>query len=121
VNSIAYRKGATLRARFKVRIDLDPFRLLDRYRHVDRPDILIAAPAACVTAGLVVFSQWGYSRTRHKTWIDLGLFVAATGAVAGFFVAIFAALLPSTSECSNHSSATSSQRRQAKARFSAPC
>jgi hypothetical protein len=68
--------------------------MLLRTGHVDRPDILIAAPAACVTAGLVVFSLWGYSRARNKTWSDLGLFVAATGAVAGFFVAILAAFAP---------------------------
>jgi hypothetical protein len=68
--------------------------MLLRTGHVDRPDILIAAPAACVTAGLVVFSLWGYSRARNKTWSDLGLFVAATGAVAGFFVAIVAAFAP---------------------------
>jgi hypothetical protein len=62
--------------------------------HVDRADILIAAPAACVTGGLVFFSLWGYLRARNKTWSDLGLFVVATGAVAGFFVAIFAAFAP---------------------------
>jgi hypothetical protein len=43
---------------------------------------------------VVVFSLWGYSRARNKTWSDLGLFVATTGAVAGFFVAIFSAFAP---------------------------
>jgi hypothetical protein len=62
--------------------------------HVDRPDILIAAPAAVVTGGLVLFSLWGYSRTRNKSWSDLGLFAVATGAVSGFFMAIFAAFAP---------------------------
>jgi len=38
---------------------------------------LIAAPAALVTGGLVIFSLWGYSRLGNKSWIDLGLFVAA--------------------------------------------
>ena len=61
---------------------------------VDRPDLLIAAPAALVTGGLVIFSLWGYSRLRNKSWSDLGLFVAAAGLVAGFFVAIFAAFAP---------------------------
>ena len=74
--------------------------MLLRTGHVDRPDILIAAPAALVAAGLVVFSLWGYSRARNKAWTDLGLFIAATGAVAGFFVAIFAAFAPQYSECS---------------------
>ena len=77
-----------------VRNGFERVAMLLRTGHVDRPDILIAAPAACVTAGLVVFSLWGYSRARDKTWSDLGLFVAATGAVAGFFVAIVAAFAP---------------------------
>jgi hypothetical protein len=68
--------------------------VLLRTGHLDRPDILIAAPAAMVTAGLVLFSLWGYSRLRNKSWRDLGLFVAATASVAGFFVAIFAAFAP---------------------------
>ena len=65
-----------------------------RTGHVDRPDILIAAPAALATAGLVIFSLWGYFRLRNKSWTDLGLFVAAMALVAGFFVAIFAAFAP---------------------------
>jgi hypothetical protein len=65
-----------------------------RTGQVDRPDILIAAPAALVTGGLVIFSLWGYFRLRDKSWRDLGLFVAATALVAGFFVAIFAAFAP---------------------------
>jgi hypothetical protein len=77
-----------------VRNGFERVAMLLRTGHVDRPDILIAAPAACVTAGLVVFSLWGYSRARNKTWSDLGLFVATMGAVAGFFVAIFAAFAP---------------------------
>jgi hypothetical protein len=65
-----------------------------RTGQVDRLDILIAAPAAAVTGGLVLFSLWGYSRTRNKSWSDLGLFVVATGVVAGYFVVIFAAFAP---------------------------
>ena len=68
--------------------------MLLRTGHVDRPDILLAAPAACVTGGLVLFSLWGYSRVRNKSWGDVGLFLAAMGLVAGFFVAIFAAFAP---------------------------
>ena len=68
--------------------------MLLRTGHVDRPDVFIAAPAALVTGGLVIFSVLGYSRLRNKSWTDLGLFVAATGVVAGFFVAIFAAFAP---------------------------
>lgn len=77
-----------------VRNGFERVAMLLRTGHVDRFDILIAAPAACVTAGLVLFSLWGYSRTQNKSWSDLGLFVATTGMVAGFFVAIFAVLAP---------------------------
>src|SRR2546428_7118611 len=68
--------------------------MLLRTGHLDRPDILIAAPAALVTVGLVIFSLWGYLRLRNKSWSDLGLFVVAMALVAGFFVAIFAAFAP---------------------------
>jgi hypothetical protein len=68
--------------------------MLLRTGHVDRPDVLIAAPAACVTGGLVLFCLWGYLRLRNKSWSDLGLFVAASGLVTAFFVAIFAAFAP---------------------------
>jgi len=43
---------------------------------------------------LVLFSLWGYSRTRNKSWRDAGLFLAAVGVVAVFFVATFAAFAP---------------------------
>jgi hypothetical protein len=72
-----------------VRNGFERVAMLLRTGHVDRWDILIAAPAACVTGGLAVFSLWGYSRLRTKSWIDLGAFVAALALVAGFFVAIF--------------------------------
>ena len=68
--------------------------MLLRTGHVDRPDVLIAAPAACVTGGLVLFSLWGYFRMRNKSWRDLGLLVAISGIVTAFFIAIFAAFAP---------------------------
>lgn len=77
-----------------VRNGFERLSMLLRTGHVDRPDILIAAPAALVTGGLVVFSLWGYARLRDKSWSDAGLFVAATASVAGFFVAIFAGFAP---------------------------
>ena len=77
-----------------VRNGFERLSMLLRTGHVDRPDILIAAPAALVTSGLVVFSLWGYFRLRDKSWSDSGLFVAATALVASFFVAIFAAFAP---------------------------
>lgn len=61
---------------------------------VDRVDVLIAAPAACATAGLVLFSLWGYARMPQKSWRDLAWLVAALALVAGFFLAIFAILKP---------------------------
>lgn len=77
-----------------VRNGFERLAMLLRTGHVDRADILIAVPAACVMGGLVFFSLWGYSRTRKKSWSDLGLFVMATGLVAAFFVTIFAAFTP---------------------------
>ena len=68
--------------------------MLLRTGHVDRLDILIAAPAACGTAGLVLFSIWGYLRARNKSWRDFGLIAATIVAVAGYFVAIFAVFAP---------------------------
>ncbi len=77
-----------------VRNGFERVAMLLRTGHVDRPDILIAAPAACAAGGLVLFSLWGYSRTRNKSWRDAGLFLAAVGAVAVFFVATFVAFAP---------------------------
>jgi hypothetical protein len=68
--------------------------MLLRTGHVDRPDVLIAAPAACATAGLVLCSAWGYSRLRLKSWRDLGAFAVVLATVAAFFVAISAAFAP---------------------------
>lgn len=77
-----------------VRNGFERVAMLVRTGHVDRLDILIAVPAAIATGGLVVFSLCGYSRLQRKSWNDLGLFVAATLLVAGFFVAIFAVFAP---------------------------
>jgi hypothetical protein len=68
--------------------------ILLRTGHVDRPDVLIAAPAAIFTAGLAIFSLWGYGRLRNKSWTDIGLFVGASAGVAVFFIAIFAVFAP---------------------------
>jgi hypothetical protein len=65
-----------------------------RTGQIDRPDVFIAAPAACFTGGLVCFCLWGYFRAPARSWRDLGLFAAALGAVAAFFLAIFAAFAP---------------------------
>jgi hypothetical protein len=77
-----------------VRNGFERVTMLLRTGHVDRWDIFIAAPAALATGGLIIFSVWGYSRLRRKSWWDLALFGAATVLVAGFFVAIFALFAP---------------------------
>jgi hypothetical protein len=61
---------------------------------IERPDILIAAPAAIVTAGMALFGLWGYARVRDKSVGDLGLFAASVVFVAGYFIAICAAFAP---------------------------
>lgn len=62
--------------------------------HLDRPDILIAVPAALCTAGLMVFGLWSYCRFPDKKWRDLGAFLLALALVAGWFVGIFALFAP---------------------------
>jgi len=59
----------------------------------DRPDILIAIPAALATGGLALFALWGYARLR-KDWSDLALFGLALATVVGWFVGIFALFAP---------------------------
>jgi hypothetical protein len=62
--------------------------------HVDRPDSLIAVPAAVTTGGLALCALWGYARLPDKKWRDLGLFVSALLLVAAWFIGIFALLAP---------------------------
>ena len=77
-----------------VRNGFERVAMLLRTGHVDRPDVLIAAPAACATGGLLLFSLLAYFRGRSRSWSDLGVFAGALALVAGFFVAIFAAFAP---------------------------
>jgi hypothetical protein len=65
-----------------------------RTGRIDRPDVVIAAPAAIGAAGLVLFSMVGYLRLRDKSARDVATFGTALGGVTVFFVAIFAALAP---------------------------
>jgi hypothetical protein len=65
-----------------------------RTGHLERPDVLIAAPAAIVTAGMALFGLWGYARVRNKSVADLGLFVASLAFITGYFIAICAAFAP---------------------------
>jgi len=77
-----------------VRSGFERLFMLIRTGHVDRPDVLIAAPAACATAGLVIFCLWGYFRLRNRSRRDFAMFAATLIGVAAFFVVIFAAFAP---------------------------
>jgi hypothetical protein len=77
-----------------VRNGFEPVAAWVQTGRLDRPDVLIAAPAACATAGLALCGLWGYLRLRNKSWSDAGLFVIAMGLMLGYFVAIFAAFAP---------------------------
>jgi hypothetical protein len=68
--------------------------VLFRTGSVERPDVLIAVPAAAATAGLAVLSLVGYVRLTNKSWRDLAPFAAAVVAVPAFFVAAFALFAP---------------------------
>ena len=76
-----------------VRNGFEQLVMLVRTGHVDRPDIIIAVPAARATAGLVLFSLFGYV-LLPKRWSDVVIFVLALLLVTGFFVGIFAAFAP---------------------------
>src|SRR5438105_152873 len=65
-----------------------------RTHQLRRPDILIALPAWAAMLVLVGLSIWGYSRLRRKRQSDIGMFALAFLAVAGFYLAIFAAFTP---------------------------
>ncbi len=84
---------AAMRTSF-VRSGFERALILLRTGHLDRPDVLIAAPAACFTGGLVVLCAARYLRTDRKRARDAALFVAACAVTIGFFVAIFALFAP---------------------------
>src|SRR5262245_35977149 len=68
--------------------------MLVRTGSVDRLDVLIAAPAALATGGLVVFSIASYVRLRDKSWRDSVVMASGLVAVPLFFLAIFKAFAP---------------------------
>jgi hypothetical protein len=72
-----------------VRNGFEQLAMLVTTGHVDRWDVLIAAPAALSTGGLVAFSLWGYARVRPKAPADFALFVVVLGLVALFFITLF--------------------------------
>lgn len=63
-------------------------------RHLDRPDTLIAVPAAISAVGLVIAAVWGYARLLHKKWSDVMVFASAMVLVTAWFVGIFAIFAP---------------------------
>ena len=84
---------AGLRTTF-IRNGFERLTMLVRTGSVDRVDILIAAPAALATAGLVVCSLAGYLTLPKKSWRDVGPLALAIVAVPAFFLAIFKAFAP---------------------------
>ena len=68
--------------------------MLIRTGSVDRPDVLIAAPAAIATASLALASAIGYARLPDKRWRDLIVIASAVAIVPAYFLAIFAAFTP---------------------------
>jgi hypothetical protein len=77
-----------------IRNGFERLEMLVRTGAVDRPDILIAVPAALAAAGLVVSAAIGYGRLPHKTWRDSAVLGAAVVMVPAYFIAIFAAFAP---------------------------
>jgi hypothetical protein len=60
----------------------------------ERWDVLIAAPAAIATGGMVVFSLWAYLQAPTRRAADLAIFAAAAALVAAWFTASFAIAAP---------------------------
>jgi hypothetical protein len=77
-----------------VRNGFERLEMLVRTGSVDRPDVLIAAPAAIATAALALASVIGYVRLPDKRWRDVVVMAAAAALVPGYFLAIFAAFTP---------------------------
>jgi hypothetical protein len=77
-----------------VRNGFERLAMLVRTGNVDRLDILIAAPAAIATGGLVLFSIAGCARFATKSWRDIFLLLAALVTVPTFFIVIFAVFAP---------------------------
>lgn len=77
-----------------VRNGFERVSMLVRTGTVDRLDVLIAAPAAMATGGLVLFSLLGYARLPAKSWRDGLVWAAAVAVVPAFFWIIFTASAP---------------------------
>jgi hypothetical protein len=77
-----------------VRNGFERLDILVRTGSIDRPDILIAVPAAVSMTGLLLLSCAGYARLRGKSWRDVTLFAAAIVSVPVFFVVLFTVCAP---------------------------
>ena len=77
-----------------VRNGFERVSMLLRTGAVDRWDVLIAAPAALATGGLVVCSLLAYARGRKAPIRDATLFASTGVLVVVYFTAVFAAAGP---------------------------
>ena len=77
-----------------VRNGFERLEMLIRTGSVDRPDVLIAAPAAIATGALALFCVIGYARLPNKRWRDVAVMTVAAVIVPSYFLAIFAAFTP---------------------------
>lgn len=68
--------------------------MLARTGHVDRPDVLIAAPAGIFTGGLALCAAVAYVRHSSKRPRDILILLGSLAAVAVFFLTIFALFAP---------------------------
>jgi len=77
-----------------VRNGFERLGVLFRTGSVDRPDILIAVPAAIATGGLALFSTLSYAQARDKRWKDTLVLAAAIVLVPAYYLAIFRVFMP---------------------------
>lgn len=77
-----------------VRNGFERVAMLARTGHLDRPDVLIAAPAAIFTGGLAICGAAGYLAHTPKRSRDILVFLGCLAGVAAFFLAIFALFAP---------------------------
>jgi hypothetical protein len=61
---------------------------------LERPDLVLAVPAAASTLGLALFSTVGYVRLAQRKLADLGLVVLYAFLILAFFIGIFALFAP---------------------------
>lgn len=77
-----------------VRNGFERVAMLARTGHVDRVDVLIAAPAAIFAGGLAVCGAAAYVRHSPKRPRDVLIFLGCFAGIAVFFVSMFALFAP---------------------------